>query len=30
MIAKRLHKLGYPSYSHVALDNYPTQRLQER
>uniref|UniRef100_A0A8C3S6Q2 Glycine N-acyltransferase-like protein n=1 Tax=Chelydra serpentina TaxID=8475 RepID=A0A8C3S6Q2_CHESE len=30
VMAKRLHTLGYPSYCHVALDNYPMQRLQER
>ncbi|KAG6920854.1 glycine-N-acyltransferase like 3 [Chelydra serpentina] len=30
LLAKRLHTLGYPSYGHVALDNYPMQRLQER
>ncbi|XP_067388102.1 glycine N-acyltransferase-like protein 3 isoform X2 [Emydura macquarii macquarii] len=30
VLAKRLHALGYPSYSHVATDNYPMQRLQER
>ncbi|KAG6920497.1 hypothetical protein G0U57_018187, partial [Chelydra serpentina] len=30
LLAKQLHALGYPSYSHVALDNYPMQRLQER
>uniref|UniRef100_A0A8C3SDZ1 Glycine N-acyltransferase-like protein n=1 Tax=Chelydra serpentina TaxID=8475 RepID=A0A8C3SDZ1_CHESE len=30
VLAKRLHALGYPSYCHVALDNYPMQRLPER
>ncbi|XP_067388099.1 glycine N-acyltransferase-like protein 3 [Emydura macquarii macquarii] len=30
VLAKRLHALGYPSYGHVATDNYPMQRLQER
>nr|XP_042701982.1 uncharacterized protein LOC122172853 [Chrysemys picta bellii] len=30
LIAKRLHALGSPSYGHVAADNYPMQRLQER
>ncbi|CAM5149232.1 unnamed protein product, partial [Natator depressus] len=30
LLAKRLHALGYPSYGHVAVDNYPMQRLQER
>ncbi|KAG6921044.1 hypothetical protein G0U57_010803, partial [Chelydra serpentina] len=30
MLAKRLQALGYPSYCHVALDNYPMQRLPER
>ncbi|KAG6920460.1 glycine-N-acyltransferase like 3 [Chelydra serpentina] len=30
MLAKRLQALGYPRYGHVALDNYPIQRLRER
>ncbi|KAG6921528.1 glycine-N-acyltransferase like 3, partial [Chelydra serpentina] len=30
LLAKRLHALGYPSYGHVALENYPMQRLRER
>uniref|UniRef100_A0A674JX23 Glycine N-acyltransferase-like protein n=1 Tax=Terrapene triunguis TaxID=2587831 RepID=A0A674JX23_9SAUR len=30
LIAKRLHALGYPSYSYVAVENNPMQRLQER
>ncbi|XP_053882084.1 LOW QUALITY PROTEIN: glycine N-acyltransferase-like protein Keg1 [Malaclemys terrapin pileata] len=30
LIAKRLHALGYPSYSYVAAENNPMQRLQER
>ncbi|XP_006113022.1 glycine N-acyltransferase-like protein 3 isoform X2 [Pelodiscus sinensis] len=30
VLAKRLHALGYPSYGHVAVDNYTMQRLQER
>uniref|UniRef100_A0A8C0IR96 Glycine N-acyltransferase-like protein n=1 Tax=Chelonoidis abingdonii TaxID=106734 RepID=A0A8C0IR96_CHEAB len=30
LLAKRLHALGYPSYSYMVVENYPMQRLQER
>ncbi|CAM5119099.1 unnamed protein product [Eretmochelys imbricata] len=30
VMAKQMHTWGYPSYCHVAVDNYPMQRLQER
>ncbi|XP_043405769.1 glycine N-acyltransferase-like protein 3 isoform X4 [Chelonia mydas] len=30
VMAKQMHAWGYPSYGHVAVDNYPMQRLQER
>ncbi|XP_075784661.1 glycine N-acyltransferase-like protein 3 [Pelodiscus sinensis] len=30
VMAKRLHSLGYPIYSNVAVDNFHTQRLKER
>uniref|UniRef100_A0A8C0GZH3 Glycine N-acyltransferase-like protein n=1 Tax=Chelonoidis abingdonii TaxID=106734 RepID=A0A8C0GZH3_CHEAB len=29
LLAKRLHALGYPSYSYMVVENYPMQRLQE-
>uniref|UniRef100_A0A8C3XPD0 Glycine N-acyltransferase-like protein n=1 Tax=Chelydra serpentina TaxID=8475 RepID=A0A8C3XPD0_CHESE len=30
VMAKRLHALGYPSYCHVALDNYPMLGVLQR